>query len=321
MNDWLKQLTDALTSDSAGVMLVSVLRVAGSVPRYPGARMLVTDDTQSGTIGGGHLEFAATRLARERLRSEQRAPQCEVFHLGPTLGQCCGGRVELLFEYFNRDNSPEALLTSGGVRRAISGVDQTIFEAVPPPPRLNNRDNHTAILEEADGTIFLTEPGAVPRPSVWLFGAGHVGTAVVAQLSLLPCAVTWIDERDDMFPDVVPDSVTLRVCDDAVSELADAADDTYFVVMTHSHALDFELCHAIMQRSSGYLGLIGSATKRAQFEKRLRHRGVSGEQIARLVCPIGSGGLQSGEPNIIALSLALQLVQYWQVKEVSLQRG
>jgi xanthine dehydrogenase accessory factor len=88
-----------------------------------------------------------------------------------------------------------------------------------------------------------------------------------------------------------------------------AASGAAFLVMTHSHALDFTLCEKILRRNDfSYLGLIGSATKRAKFVRRFKARGLADDVIARMVCPIGLPGLPGKHPGEIAVAVAAQLL-------------
>lgn len=144
-----------------------------------------------------------------------------------------------------------------------------------------------------------------------LYGAGHVGRAIVALLSNVACEVQWIDEREDEFPaGPLPQHIT-RVCVEPVqAEVASAAPGTFFLVLTHSHDLDLAITQAVLQRADfGYFGLIGSKTKRARFEHRLQARGITGATLARMVCPIGVAGISGKEPEVIALAVVAQLLQ------------
>ncbi len=132
-------------------------------------------------------------------------------------------------------------------------------------------------------------------------------------LAHLPCNVTWVDERDDMFPDSVPPNVTVEATDTPEALVDAAPAGASFLVMTHSHALDQRLTQAIMARGdSGWFGLIGSLTKRRQFEHRLRARAVPEERIAAMVCPIGLEGIRNKAPAVIAASVCAQLLTVWE---------
>ena len=315
MDDWLA------TRDGEAAVLVTVAAVKGSVPREPGARMLVRADNFDGTIGGGHLEHRALDIARAMLqRGEMRC--FERFALGPSLGQCCGGVAWLAFERAASDQldilrarrnldtwrlvaldgaSEWALLDDAGSH--LAGASGTPSFA----PALGTR-----VVEGEGGRRWLLDAVLASRAHLMLFGAGHVGAAIVRALAPLPCRVTWVDEREDLFPAQVPANVTIEATDTPEALAERAAPGTSFLVMTHSHALDLRLCHAILSRPSiDWFGLIGSDTKRRQFEARLRERGVDAARIERMVCPIGLPGIDGKAPAVIAASVAAQLLSVW----------
>ena len=144
-----------------------------------------------------------------------------------------------------------------------------------------------------------------------LHGAGHVGRAIVTLLSGIDCTVRWIDEREDEFPSAPLPAHIEPVCTQPVrAEVAQAAADSFYLVLTHSHDLDLAISHAILARGDfGYFGLIGSATKRARFEHRLAERGIPPATLQRMVCPIGLPGLHGKEPEVIAVAVVAQLLQ------------
>ena len=265
MEDHFTFLRDARQRDEA-VIVVSVAETKGSVPRDTGTRMFVTASKVSGTIGGGHLEFKAIDIARNMIVASG-ARAIHRFVLGATLGQCCGGVMNLAFEAIDVESLP-----------------------VPAP------DFHLV-----------------------LFGAGHVGRAVVKILTDIPCAVTWVDSRENEFPDDIAANVK-RVCtDEPECEVDAAAAGSNFLVMTHSHALDQALSERILKRNDfAYFGLIGSVSKRRQFERRLLKRSVSQAQLARMRCPIGVDGIAGKEPATIAIAVAAELLQHRGAKVGSL---
>lgn len=146
--------------------------------------------------------------------------------------------------------------------------------------------------------------------NVALFGAGHVGRAIVATLApAVPCRVIWIDSRADQFPGDRRDNVTKVISPAPVAEVERLPAHSFCVVMTHSHALDQALCEAILRRGDfAYLGLIGSDTKRRRFINRLRGQGFTDQELARLTCPIGIAGIVAKHPGAIAISVAAQLL-------------
>ncbi|MGF6603863.1 xanthine dehydrogenase accessory factor [Paraburkholderia sp. GAS448] len=148
----------------------------------------------------------------------------------------------------------------------------------------------------------------LPPMHVVLFGAGHVGHALVALLGRLPCVVQWVDERDELFPDEVPANVQIEATDTPDAIVDDAPQGAYFLVMTHNHALDFSLAARIMRRRDfTYFGMIGSKTKRVKFERRLIERGIDPERLCEMTCPIGVPGIVDKAPTSIAVAVSAEL--------------
>jgi len=154
-------------------------------------------------------------------------------------------------------------------------------------------------------------PEPAPRFHLQLYGAGHVGRAIAALLAGIACRVQWIDEREDEFPPGTSPPHIVRVCVEPVeAEVAVAPPGAHYLVLTHSHDLDLAIAEAVLRRGDfGYLGLIGSQTKRARFLHRFEARGIAPETLARLHCPIGLPGIRGKEPEVLALSVVASLLQ------------
>lgn len=145
---------------------------------------------------------------------------------------------------------------------------------------------------------------------VALFGAGHVGREIVAVLAGTGVAVRWVDPRPEQFPADKPAGVTAVHADHPADEVKDLPPGSYALVMTHSHDLDLAILEKLLKRGDcRYVGVIGSETKRANFESRLARKGFSPEQIASIRCPIGVDGITSKEPRAIAIAVAAELLQ------------
>ncbi len=387
---WLDALC-ALSTAQLPAILITLASARGSTPRAAGAKMLVLDgDTPQhviDTIGGGHMEMRAieeaqTMLALQKRQSETLAPRLHRYALGPSLGQCCGGSVQIIWEVVDA----QLLQVFQHIRtRLRARADSWRLVALPlalpmaqppqppqPPQPLSGteilHDNNdlesdgegdeqnyapsgeqapfplhgTQYLQDAVGrhilslggsgivapsfshahgchvlrtaeAIWLVDPTTPLQAHVYLFGAGHVGRAVVMALAHLPCHVTWIDERAEMFPPTAPKNVRIEISDHPLSLLALAKPGAFFLVMTHSHQLDMQLTEAILRLPHlGWFGLIGSKTKRQLFVNRLEQRGLSEAQIAQMVCPVGIAGIKAKQPEVIATSIAAQLLQVWQ---------
>jgi xanthine dehydrogenase accessory factor len=169
----------------------------------------------------------------------------------------------------------------------------------------------TLRTQRLDDAVLAAWPEREPRFFLQLYGAGHVGRAIVALLAGIDCRVQWIDERDSEFPAQALPTHIERLCVEPVeAEVAHAPPGAHFLVLTHSHDLDLRITEAILRRGDfAYLGLIGSRTKRARFVHRFEERGVPAEALARLTCPIGVAGIAGKEPEVIAVAVVAQLLQ------------
>jgi xanthine dehydrogenase accessory factor len=249
MTGWLARLA-ALEEAGEPAVLVTLIAARGSTPREAGCKMVVAAAGQEGTIGGGNLEYQATRIARDMLASGACEPSVRDFPLGPALGQCCGGAASVLFEPI--------------------------------------------------------------RPVAWrlaLFGAGHVGSALVRLLGELPCRVDWFDGRANAFPEILPANVRTHASHDPAALVGGLASGSRVLVMTHDHALDYTIIAAALARNDlPLVGVIGSETKRARFVHRLARAGLDRATIDRLICPIGLPGVGGKRAAEIAVSIAAQLL-------------
>jgi len=274
------------------VIRVVVADIRGSTPREVGAAMLVGAGGQEGTIGGGTLEYRASLQAREMLKAGQSGPMLRKIPLGPELGQCCGGAVTLLFEYFDAGRITtitDEVADSGLFRRPVTA------DAAATPPR-----GHGLV------SGWMIEQLAPRAPHVWIYGAGHVGRALVNVLAPLGAQITWVDTAQDRFPDDTPEQVTTLVAARPAQVVQYADPDAHHLVMTYSHAMDLEICHALLGHAFASAGLIGSVTKWARFRNRLAALGHTRQQIERITCPIGMPELGKA-PEFVALGVATTL--------------
>lgn len=306
MNLALEELRDRVATQGR-VARVVVAKSEGSAPREAGAAMLIWDGGQSGTIGGGALEWEAGAAARQMLRT---GPETRVARhpLGPGLGQCCGGAVTLAFEVWDMQRLARHTPQDGIISRPVAAD----APATPPLPvqRLTARHRSGAAAPApvmlADG--WLVEPVACASRSVWVWGAGHVGRAIVGVLAPLPdFAITWVDTAADRFPPELPGRVNPLIAVNPPDLVAHAPEDGAHFILTYSHAIDLELCHRLLGHGFGSAGLIGSATKWARFRNRLRALGHAETTIERIECPIGSPELGK-HPQAIAVGVAAKLL-------------
>lgn len=270
---------------------ITVARTAGSAPREVGARMLITMNATFDTIGGGQLEYRAIEIARASLQNGS-PPRLERFPLSARVGQCCGGTVWLAIETLFETDFPW-----------LRAAQQQLTR--------NDVYERSRSLVASDGPFAWRDTIVEAAPQVFLFGAGHVGRALAAVLSVNDVRLTWVDSREAQFPAAIPAHVVCVETDSPCAEIRKAPAHASYLIMTHSHALDFELIEEILRREdAAFIGLIGSATKRAQFETKLRARGILEMQLQQIVCPIGVAGIASKHPGAIATAVAAQLLQH-----------
>jgi len=302
------RIVEAIEAEGAGA-LISLIRVEGSSPREAGARMVVRPSGGfHGTIGGGALEWEALAAARAALGAGRGPALRRVVSLGPELAQCCGGRVEWRIETFDRRDVAELAALAAAER---AGAFSVRVEATPDGRALRAPQagaDAGAPIEMLPGGAWRERfPDAASR--LCLFGAGHVGRALTLALAPLPFKVRWIDPRAEAFPERAPANVTMINAAEPAAELAGAPDGALILVMTHSHPLDLAIVsEALRQSRFAFVGLIGSATKRARFLSRMRAAGIAPDALARLTCPIGLTGIGGKEPAVIAASVAAQLL-------------
>ncbi|MCX7241585.1 MAG: xanthine dehydrogenase accessory protein XdhC [Burkholderiales bacterium] len=265
MSSVITQFLSQLAHEPA--LLVTVQSTRGSVPREVGAWMAVFAHSTLGTVGGGHLEWQALPRASERLAQPEFVEEVVSYALGPTLGQCCGGAVELHFQR----------VTAADTERLAQQLGKELM------------------------------PVAV-------FGAGHVGRALVQVLATLPMDVTWIDSRDGIFGSDASAHVHCEQSAPVQSAVVQLAPQSRVLIMSFSHGEDFDLVAACLTRQREradlpFIGLIGSKTKWATFRNRLLQRGFGEGELQRITCPIGIDGIADKRPAVIAVAVAAQLLR------------
>jgi xanthine dehydrogenase accessory factor len=324
LSDWPQALSRALQGAPVAVRIV-LAAVRGSAPREPGVGMLVSPAAVVGTIGGGQLEWQALTMARAMLDDAAVPARLQRMVLAADLGQCCGGVVEVWLERYTRADVKlldaaavaarrgpavlESTLSSTGIERRVvcaAGTDAETSQLLRTPraqaaPRVDRgRPDEVTLRERLDDAL----------PPLWLYGAGHVGQALARILMELPVRLTWVDSRAELLPAQNDAAVQIVHSEDPVATLSDAPPGARFLVLTHSHPLDYALCRAILQRGDfAWAGLIGSSSKAARFRARLARDGLEPKAIAALVCPIGIDGISSKWPAAIAVGVAAQLMR------------
>lgn len=331
MSDWIDKLAELLHRGEPCVLL-TVAAVRGSAPREIGAKMIVTATETIGTIGGGQLEYKCTQIAADNIRLNRAGHQLFLrkFPLGSNCGQCCGGVVDVMFERISKESAPWLqMLQAHTLERApvviASAIDgdagKFLITADNCSFASDNGECPQDLLVAAKALLttegvatqdggFLLEPVCESNFNIAVFGAGHVGAATVDALSRLDARIRWIDSRKRIFPARLATNVTALESADPAREVAAMSAGSYYLVMTHSHPLDLEICNRILCRSDiSYCGLIGSLSKRRRFEMLLRKQGITDDLLRQLVCPIGIAGIEGKKPAEIALSVAAEVLR------------
>lgn len=305
---WTEKLLQELAAGRS-CCLVLLAETRGSTPREAGTVMLAglpdeePDEAPdelgkllAGTVGGGELEYQllaeAGRLLAGQPDSFSRTRRD--YPLGPALGQCCGGSVRAVLEIWPPAQLPalQALLADRPGWLAHGAADNSL-------PAAHAKDSPRPPVASQPFTR---------RVPFYLYGAGHVGRAVMAITGDLPLDRYWIDTGESRFPADMDASITRLVARDPAHIARYAESGAIHLVMSYSHALDQAICHRVLKQDDFFrLGLIGSATKRARFESRLAAAGFSETQLARLVCPIGLADIPGKDPAFLALSVAGQI--------------
>ncbi len=264
-------------------MLVHVESTQGSTPREAGTWMAVFASELVGTVGGGHLEFVAVAQARALLKISDitgsqpvkyAVDQLMRFALGPALGQCCGGVMQVRFEPVRAQDAPALK----------ARLQQAWLQSLVP--------------------VALFGGGHV----------GQALVRLLVNLPTLPFALTWIDSRDGVFPAGLPSRVVCEHSEPVQAAVRHLAPQSRVLIMSFSHAEDLDVLTACLQRQRDqsdlpYIGLIGSQTKWATFRHRLAARGFTPQELAHVTSPIGVPGIAGKEPEVIAVAVAAELLQ------------
>ena len=355
---WLNSFKKAITQNNGCVML-TVIETKGSTPCSVGDKIIFSNKQSTfGSIGGGNLEFQALTLAQDLLNKETNVTHLEKYPLGATLGQCCGGYVKVMFErfvndsaklenknswlvtisdlierqqdfvvatiidnqnsgkkFFYTDNSDNSPSSDSDLRSKISDGAYNLFSANDSPTIVQYQSTPDSLIEVCYEKVNYTE-----IQSVAIFGAGHISRALMPILTKLPIRIYWIDDRAEQFEHYQGDTSQINIiCDDYLSGLEDLPDETYCLVITYSHQMDFDICDKIISRDSfSYLGMIGSRIKGNKFRDRLLQKGYPKETVDKFICPIGAKQKFLKSPTAIAVTIAMDLLNFLEDKKQSM---
>lgn len=312
------------------MILCSIIASSGSTPRGKGAKMLVFNDGSTyGTIGGGAVEYESTLLARDALLKGHSFQHS--YNLSPNetadIGMVCGGAVTVYFQYISYDNSmiknmaeyimdvfnknkdtwlityindthAQIALYERNKGLVFGDLDKGIIK-----PLLKNR----GVLFEGPETIYvepLTSAGLV-----YVFGGGHVSQELVPLLSNVGFKVCVFEDRKEFVTEeLFPSAYQLILGDfQDIEDKIQINDSDYVVIMTRGHQSDYDVLKQVMTRSFKYVGVIGSASKKAHTFKRLEEAGIEKSRMNLIHTPIGLP-IKGETPAEIAVSIAGEMI-------------
>lgn len=331
----MKRLLDAMLCALArgeGVVLCSILAASGSTPRGAGAKMAVfADGHTEGTIGGGAVELAAGKLAREVHGSKQSLVHgyCLAPNEVADLGMVCGGNVTVYFQYFDPADEKGCALLAGiagllgencnswliyrmddGCVSAMGTYDEAHglrFTDCITPEALRPMLLSNAFMKKGEPSYYvepLTQAGCA-----YIFGGGHVGAALVPVLASVGFRVVVFDNRPEFAtPEHYPCAERVILGDylDISAHLTLTADD-YVCIMTPGHQADREVLLQVLRSRATYVGCIGSRHKIAATNAYLLENGIEQAELARVHSPIGLE-LYGQTPAEIAVSIAAEMI-------------
>jgi len=332
---------EALVAAGKSATLAVILKAQGSAPQDAGASAIFSSrGLVYGTVGGGILEAAAEKKARQALRNRQPLVFDLQLDRGPSEeeGALCGGEVKVLIDprpdrdravWLRMGRSREArqpgllathlLLKKNGkviiqrlwLERPASGRPklQPPFSTFRKEIMAAGKDGRIRFAERPPAGLFL-EPWS-PPPRLIIAGAGHIGQAVGRLGTMLDFEVTVIDDRPEYAnAKRFPEAAKIIVADigRAVRETPLGA-DAYLVIVTRGHARDADALRAAVKRPAAYVGMIGSRRKVRLLRRLFLERGwATPGQWARVHTPIG---LPIGSRTVaeIAVSISAELVK------------
>ncbi len=252
---------------NSSIIYVKIIETKGSVPREKNVFMIISKERQFGTIGGGEFEFRVTKESLKLMQNKNKYKDSFKYSLGPSLGQCCGGYIEVELIKF---------------------------------------DNGLKLLEKLDLKNDITNQ----NQNLYIFGAGHVSNALTNKLDGVGFNVFIIDSREEYLNKITNKNINKVLAKNPEIIIQNAPPLSYFVVLTHSHKLDFDISVRILEKNNYiFFGLIGSQTKKIKFKKRLKDYGFKDNVINRIECPIGIGSINGKEPDVIAISIIARLLE------------
>ena len=350
MNSWLKPVKTA-SALNKGFVLLTIISTKGSTPCSNGDKIVFSGaESVFGSIGGGNLEFKALSFAEELLSLNSNGTYLKKYPLGASLGQCCGGYVNVMFESFIQSDATNSWIKTVSnllqdnedfiVATIVDGNSEIEFSSKKfvyldgnLSPNIDDKKISSLITKSAKDLLLLSDSPTIVQfenqsgaltevcfekvltsevQPVVIFGAGHISRALMPILINLPIKIYWIDDRAEQFDKYQGDTSQIDIiCDDFVQSIPDLPDSSYCLVITYSHQIDFEICEKmITQNNFSYLGMIGSEIKGKKFRDRFHQKNFSEEVINKFICPIGDKQKFLKSPAAIAVTIAMDLINF-----------
>ena len=243
------------------IVKAKIFNIKGSSPNNIDDLILISNDTIFGTIGGGNLEYLIVKEAKKLIDNKINKKSLNIA-LGPNIGQCCGGYVQIKLSLHK--NSLEAL------------KNEKLYD-----------DKNT---------------------NLYIFGAGHIGQALISKLENINFNTFLIDSRENFLKMTNINNINYLLSKKPWEIVNRLKDNSYFVVLTHSHDYDLKIINEVLKKNFTFLGLIGSKTKKNRFFKRLIDNGHNKSLVETIECPIGINIGNSKDPDEIAFSIITRLI-------------
>ena len=243
------------------IIKAKIINVKGSSPNKINDFMLVASKDIFGTIGGGNLEYLVIEESKLMLKNKSKRKKLNI-PLGPGIGQCCGGYVEIILTL--------------------------------------HKNTDAAMKDEKVNDSF--------KEDLYIFGAGHIGQALIETIGNLNFTTYLIDSREEYLKMSSNKDVNYLLSKEPWKVVNKLKDNAYYVVLTHSHEYDLKILNEILTKKFTFVGLIGSTTKKKRFFKRLTENGHNKNIIKKIECPIGVDIGNSKDPNEIAFSIIARLI-------------
>jgi xanthine dehydrogenase accessory factor len=340
---WLAQTVCGLQDDGEDLVLVTVLSKSGSAPCLAGAKMVVrSDGTSIGTVGGGVLEAAAQKRALRIFKTG--VAEILSFNLtgddAASMQMICGGNVKLLVDYIPASTmNIEIFKRLGAALQAgekcyllaalgkigaenfqtIRGLvleDGSLTGEFPYPQHwldlLVEKSYRSTypVVETVVDEQFVIERCFVPS-TVFIFGAGHVSQQVALLAEMVDFQTIVLDDRSEYAnQERFPQADSIKVLDSFEDCFAglEPDGDSYVVIVTRGHQHDKTVLAQALRTRAGYIGMMGSRSKREELFKVLKQEGFTSEELERVHCPIGLS-IKAATTSEIAVSIIAELIQ------------